>query len=214
MTSSDGKHLVSYLCLAAIANLALAGCPQSHGVSTDGDGDVDADGDSDASDVLAPSCSSMCSAIVAAACESDTDLDDCVADCEVVRESDCRGQIGAVMTCAASSPAYECAADGTGRFEGCDTEHDALDVCLEMFHDFNCDGVCPGVVAASCEGGPPTLADCLSGCAATPPACRVQLAAVVACGGESLTFICSSEGLVYVEGCEAEHDRLYDCLGM
>ncbi len=75
-----------------------------------------------------------------------------------------------------------------------------------------CEQTCPLVMTADCDNGPPSVAECESGCADTATRCPAQFDAVIACGGGSPTFSCGTNGMVYTDGCEDEQDAVYACL--
>lgn len=76
-----------------------------------------------------------------------------------------------------------------------------------------CSDLCPDVVAAGCNAGPPSVAECVNGCEtilAGP--CAGDYESVYACAGESPTYACSASGQVTIVGCEPELETLYACL--
>jgi hypothetical protein len=78
---------------------------------------------------------------------------------------------------------------------------------------FSCEAVCPAVVAAMCDAGPPNEAECVRGCETlTASSCADLYIALFDCGGEDATFSCSASGQVNVVGCDAEATELYNCL--
>jgi hypothetical protein len=76
-----------------------------------------------------------------------------------------------------------------------------------------CAQVCPGVVAASCPGGPADLSDCESGCTTIRTGkCASTYTALYGCAGANPTYTCGSAVGVIVNGCEDESSALATCL--
>jgi len=158
------------------------------------------------------SCVESCTQVIAAGCDNGPAT---VADCEQgCRETEaaCPSELEAVMVCASETETFTCDSDGWVYPDGCATEQDALYACLNDVPD-SCIATCPGVMAAGCPSGPPSLAACEEGCAETRAACPAEFDAVIACGGDDPSFSCGdTNGMVYTVGCETEQDALYACL--
>jgi hypothetical protein len=77
----------------------------------------------------------------------------------------------------------------------------------------SCAEICPGVMAAQCPNGPPTEADCVSGCNTVRMGPCADVYTVVAeCAGTDPDYACDQSGAVIVTGCEAENAELSTCL--
>lgn len=85
---------------------------------------------------------------------------------------------------------------------------------LEVFpaECLTCDEVCPFVLAAKCDGGPPDQTACVDGCNANQAACTIEFDQMLACIMGTPTFSCDPMGLPTVAGCEAQFDALYACI--
>jgi len=75
-----------------------------------------------------------------------------------------------------------------------------------------CSQYCNSVVAAGCTAGPPTVADCLTGCAAIVVDCPEAFATLATCAGEDPTITCDAAGTPVVTGCEADQYALLGCM--
>jgi hypothetical protein len=76
-----------------------------------------------------------------------------------------------------------------------------------------CSEVCTDVIAQQCPSGPPTQADCVSGCETIRTGkCRDQYMALFACAGTNPSYTCNAGGFVQVVGCEAADSALNTCL--
>jgi hypothetical protein len=76
-----------------------------------------------------------------------------------------------------------------------------------------CAEVCTNVIAAQCPSGPPTQADCVSGCETIRTGkCRAQYMALFECAGSNPSYDCNSNGFVFVVGCESADSALNTCL--
>ncbi|MBN2496449.1 MAG: hypothetical protein JXR96_17780 [Deltaproteobacteria bacterium] len=78
--------------------------------------------------------------------------------------------------------------------------------------DATCAGICPAVVAAGCANGPPTQADCVSGCEGMlQTECAAQLQAMLDCSAGK-TFTCDADDAPVATGCESQNAALNTCL--
>jgi hypothetical protein len=85
---------------------------------------------------------------------------------------------------------------------------------LEVFpaECLTCDEVCPFVLAAKCDGGPPDQTACVDGCNANQAACTIEFNQMLACIMGTPTFSCDPMGLPTVAGCEVQFAALYACI--
>ena len=75
-----------------------------------------------------------------------------------------------------------------------------------------CASVCPRVVAADCDEGPPTDADCIEYCTLMQNACPTEMKALLTCiSGKNAT--CDADGDPVFQGCGTEDDALMACFG-
>jgi len=76
----------------------------------------------------------------------------------------------------------------------------------------SCEDICPSVVAAECEGGPPDLKACVDGCMdLLASECKIEFNVTLACAGATPTFTCDDADLPLVNGCEDPYAELYAC---
>ena len=76
----------------------------------------------------------------------------------------------------------------------------------------SCAEICPYVVVAECEGGPPDYQACLPGCEDAMAACQLEYNQMLACAGVQPKFSCQGDGRPTIEGCEGQFATLYACL--
>ena len=75
-----------------------------------------------------------------------------------------------------------------------------------------CAGVCPDVVAAECENGPPTLSECISGCENIfEMGCATELQAMLDCSAGK-SFTCDEDDSPVASGCESQNDAVNTCI--
>lgn len=162
--------------------------------------------------VQPPTCADICPGVVAAGCSNGPpDVATCVAGCTAA-EAACPTEFSAVLDCAGSTPTYSCDASGFVYPDGCQTEQDAINLCMSSIEPLDCADICPDYVAEGCAYGPPTVGDCMDGCELSEVACAVEYAATVQCIGQNPTYSCDASGMVVPDGCETEQQAIYSCL--
>lgn len=156
-------------------------------------------------------CADVCPAVVAAACsKGPPSAAECETGCASAM-SKCGAAIDALFACAGAAPKFVCDGAGNPYPKGCEAQNTALNACTNGTPQA-CTEMCPAVVAAGCNAGPPDVKSCESGCAAETGKCPTEFAALMQCAGASPTFVCGANGTPTPDGCTGQGDALGACI--
>jgi hypothetical protein len=76
-----------------------------------------------------------------------------------------------------------------------------------------CEAACPGILQAKCSGGPPSQAECVTGCdTVRTGACASLFQRFMDCGGATPKYSCNTNGNVSIVGCDSESTALWTCV--
>ena len=175
--------------------------------------------DSSGSGSSAPTCESVCPGVLAAQCTGGpADQNDCVSGCEFIRSGSCSAKFQALYACAGASPKYSCDANGSVVVVGCESKSHEMYSCASGGGPPPsglppCSDVCTKVIAAQCPSGPPTQAECVTGCETIRTGkCQAQYQSLFDCAGPNPSYTCDAGGLVTVVGCESQDSALNACI--
>mgnify|MGYP001567058693 CR=1 FL=1 len=77
-------------------------------------------------------CTKACEHLVAANCSVvPIEQSECEADCSSTRAGPCRDEHDALLSCGGDEPDYVCNPNDSVTIAGCESEYDALTVCLD-----------------------------------------------------------------------------------
>lgn len=86
---------------------------------------------------------------------------------------------------------------------------------LEVFpaECLSCEEICPFVLKGDCEGGPPDMEACVTGCMDYQSnECKIAFNTMLACVGAEPTYTCDENLRPTVAGCESQYAELYACI--
>jgi hypothetical protein len=143
----------------------------------------------------------------------------CGCICEQRFHGPCPEELGALLSCAGSTPQVDCANQGR-IFAGCEKQSFALELC-----DFRareelcaqsyprCLPYCEAAVLGFCPLGTDSVTSCLCGCEASLIGrCESQFNAFMDCSADAPVFTCDGNGRELSSGCLSEWQVLDSCV--
>jgi hypothetical protein len=169
-------------------------------------------------------CAKVCPAVVAAKCENGPPtVEDCIPACDALNTADCP-EWGGFVDCIGGSPTFICDDESTPTVAGCEAQQECFEACgpgqggggagggcAESTSKVDCAKICPAVVAAKCESGPPTVDACIPMCEELNASGCPEWGGYADCIGDSPTYGCNDEGGPTVAGCEAQEECMQPC---